>query len=109
MYTLGAAVTTWKARGEDVLWCSKENKWDGAKPIRAGTWLLRVCAWGGKGWSCRTHWNVLWLQGEGWVWAVGGVLVVMHWSAGSVPYCVGSVWLLLGQPASLSSGDSVLT
>lgn len=36
VYTLGAAVTTWKARGEDVLWCSKENKWDGAKPIRAG-------------------------------------------------------------------------
>lgn len=36
---------------------------------------------GGGGWYCRAHWNVLWLQGEGWVWAVGGVLVVMHWSA----------------------------
>jgi len=36
VYTLGATVTTWKARGDDVLWVSKENKWDGAKPIRAG-------------------------------------------------------------------------
>lgn len=58
MYTLGAAVTTWKARGEDVLWCSKENKWDGAKPIRAGTWLLRVCAWGRPAGLAAADWGV---------------------------------------------------
>lgn len=62
MYTLGAAVTTWKTRGEDVLWCSKENRWDGAKPIRAGTllpagglvgrWVARQGAAGTTGLRC---------------------------------------------------------
>lgn len=37
IYTYGAAVTSWKTRGEDSLWVSDQNKWEvGGKAIRGG-------------------------------------------------------------------------
>jgi glucose-6-phosphate 1-epimerase len=37
IYTYGAAVTSWKARGDENLWMSDLNKWeDGGKAIRGG-------------------------------------------------------------------------
>lgn len=37
IYTYGAAVTSWRARNQECLWLSGENKWeDGGKAIRGG-------------------------------------------------------------------------